>query len=257
VNDENVIEIRQLPGELLSGASGDKAEFLVRFIGKTNNQDFPYTVANEIVGSIVGQAIGLNVQTVLPHSLNGQDAVLIQRSPRHAVMQQGPPATAAALAAYVENHADEIHGCIIFDLYIANNDRAVGPLRRNLLIDPDGRLLLIDNGNSCFYRHRQKDGIEAGIPRLVAVERDLRALFDMDYKKNVYRELLRDWTLVEKWCDRIRQIPPFLLEAAVDKIPHGSATEVERKALVDFLVRRRTCLLDQIKESKDAFPGLP
>jgi hypothetical protein len=257
VDDENIIEIRQLPNDPLGGASGDKAEVWVRFIGKTNNRDFPYTVANEIVGSRIGQALGLNVQTATPHSVNGSDTVLIQRSSRHAVMQQGPPATAAAIAAYVESHPDEIHGCILFDLFIANNDRAFGPFRRNLLLDPDENLLLIDNANGCFYRPRRHMGIDAGIPRLNAVALDLRAMFDMDQKKNVYREFLRDWSLVEKWCDRIRQIPPFLVEGAVDKIPWDSASPAERAALVEFLVRRRAYLLDHIKQCRDAFPGLP
>src|SRR5690606_1352559 len=133
-----------------------------------------------------------------------------------------------------------------------------GPERRNLKIDPAGRLLLYDQGNACFYRPRPGARIEAGIPRLNAVESDLTALFDMDHKGNHYREFLTDWSLDEEWCAKIAALPDFLIESAVGRIPGDLAVpnQPERDRLRDFLLRRRSVLLDHINRWRDRFPGL-
>lgn len=92
---------------------------------------------------------------------------MIDRDPEE---ESGAPATAKKLADYVAKNSFEIHGAIVFDLFVANNDRAFSPDRRNLLLDRGERLTLIDLGNCCFYRNRPDVGIVAGIPRLDAVE---------------------------------------------------------------------------------------
>lgn len=165
MSNEFINEVTESPRDPIGGASGDKREFTVRFLGKTNNKDYPFTVANEVVASHIGRALGLNVPTVLTHTIAGQDCALIQLVGRDPQMQQPPRETALALQKYVQTHADEVHGAIVFDLYLANNDRAFGPERRNLLLDADGELLLYDNGNCCFYRNRPQTKIKAGISR--------------------------------------------------------------------------------------------
>ena len=122
------------------------------------------------------------------------------------------------LAEYVDD-PDEVHAAIVFDLFVANNDRAFGPERRNLLLDSGGRLMLYDQGNACFYRPRPSAGILAGISRLDAVEADLDAMFDMAHKGNRYWEFLTDWSLVRDWCSRIEQLPDFLIKSIVDNVP--------------------------------------
>ena len=255
----HISEILETPTDPVGGASGDKRRFSVEFLGKCGNPDFPYTVANEVVASQLGIFLGLNVPTCLAHSIQNKTYVLIQLVNRDPRMQDPPPVTSKALAEYVESHSDEVHGAIVFDLFIANNDRAFGPQRRNLLIDDAGRLLLYDQGNACFYRQRPTAGIVAGVDRLTAVERDLSALFDMDHKGNYYRQLLTDWVLVEKWSERIRAVPNFAIESAVARVPRTadcpSTEETER--LTDFLVERKDYLLDHIRQWKACFPGLP
>lgn len=170
-----------------------------------------------------------------------------------------PPATARRLKEYVDTHSLEIHGAIIFDLFVANNDRAFSPKRRNLALDADGRLFLYDHGNACFYRPRPTAGIEAGAPRLTAVGKDIAALFDMDHKQNTYREFLTDWDAVRTWCDKIKTLPDYFIDSVVDRIPQelDRPNESERRALVDFLKARRATLFDQIEKSRNLFPDLP
>jgi hypothetical protein len=255
----HVTEIVEEPADPLGGASGAKRRFRVEFLAKANNSDFPFTVANEVVATQIGQALGLNLPIALAYRIAGEALVFIQMIDRDPEMTKGPPATSRALREYVENNPDEIHGAIVYDLFIANNDRAFGPERRNLMLDTDGRLLLYDQGNACFYRHRPSQGIEAGIARLNAVEANLRAMFDMAHKRNHYFELLTRWDLVKQWCDRIQELPNFMIEAAVSRIPSYLAhpTKQERERLVAFLIARKSHLMEHIIENRELFPGLP
>ena len=255
---EYIEEIRELPSDPLGGASGEKLFFDVRFLGKANNPDFPFTVANEIVATEIGRALGLNLPVVITHFSEETTLALVQMTTRDPAIQAGPPATALVLEEYVDKHPREVHGAIIFDLFVANNDRAFGPERRNLALDEDGRLQLYDQGNACFYRPRPSADIEAGIPRLDAVEKDLTAMFDMAHKGNQYFDLLVDWKLVEEWSDRLKALPEFLIEAAVGRISAGleRPSRLERERLTDFLVGRRGRLFDDIVKWKHCFPGL-
>jgi hypothetical protein len=54
-------------GYPLGGASGEKRKFGVDCIGKTDNEGWPFTIANEVVATQIGQALGLNLPTVLTH----------------------------------------------------------------------------------------------------------------------------------------------------------------------------------------------
>jgi hypothetical protein len=252
-------QIKEQPRDPIGGASGEKTHYDVQFLGKQNTPEFPYTVANEFVAMQIGLALGLNLPTVIAHTIGGRSVALVQLFDRDPAMHAPPPATAQALQQYVAEHPDEVHGAIVFDLFVANNDRAFGPLRRNLLLDESGRLVLYDHGNACFYRPRPAVGIRAGVPRLDSVEDDLAALFDMDHKGDHYREFLVDWSLVEEWCGRIQALPEFLIRAAVNRIPSQLTPPdaAERERLIQFLLARRHYLFDHIIKRQEYFPGLP
>ncbi len=251
-------EIMELPDDPIGGASGTKRTFRIQFLGKSANVDFPYTVANELVATQLGIILGLNVPSVMSHTIGTETFVLVQFVDRDPQMKQSPPATAKILADYVLSHPDEAHAAIVFDLFVANNDRAFGPKRRNLLLDNAGKLMLYDQGNACFYRPRPAAGILAGIPRLESVEGDIGNLFDMAHKGNHYWEFLTDWSLVKKCCTRIKQLPDFLIRNIVDRIPHhlDPPARAERERLQNFLLKRRDCLYDQIVHGRRHFPGL-
>ena len=247
-----IVEVIEQPPDPIGGASGDKRLFNVRCLGKQNEKDFPYTIANEIVAAHIGQSLGLHIPAVLAHQTEaGNEYALI-------AWHQRVPVTAQALAAFVDKNPRQVHGAIVFDLFVANNDRAFGPQRRNLAIDGD-RLFLYDHGNACFYRNRPAAGILAGIPRLSDVERDLAKMFDMAHKENLYFQLLKEWAEVEFWCGRIRELPDFLLEAAVSRIPRflSRPGPDERERLIQFLVARKQNLIDHIIRRRDLFPNLP
>lgn len=81
----------------------------------------------------------------------------------------------------------------------------------------------------------------------------------MDHKGNHYREFLTDWGLVERWCQRIAQLPDFLIDSAVNRIPADVdlPSAVERNKLREFLVKRKGYLFEHIVRWQGRFAGLP
>jgi hypothetical protein len=261
VPDADLYRIQEMPPDDLGGASGEKRSFRVEFIGKTPNERFPYTVANEVVSSHIGAVIGFNIPVVVPHTIEGEPIALILWMKPAARQQQGPPLSSRELQDFLNEHEIEVHGAIVLDLYLGNTDRAFGPQRRNIAVDDKGRLLLFDFGNALFYRNREHLGIQAGIARLASVERDLKNMFDKAVKNpdNYYFQLLRNWEFTKLWCERVRQLPDFVLEAAVHRIPDDirPPDQGERLRRLEFLKDRRGYLLDHIRQNLDLFPGLP
>lgn len=249
------------PGDEIGGASGLKFRFQVQFQAKTDSELFPFTIANEIAAAAIGQALGLTVPSVLTYLIDGTSYVLSHLIDRRSDMAKPtpPPITSANLARWVGEHPREVHGAIMFDLFLANNDRAFGPDRRNLFIDSDDQLVLYDNANGCFYRNRPNAGIAAGISRLDSVEANLQAMFDMAHKNNTYFDLLDRWDLIDFWVDRIQALPDFLLADAVERTPEYLArpTPGERQRLSEFLIARKRYLADHIMRYQACFPRLP
>lgn len=251
-------KIVEQPEDPIGGASGSKVRFHVEFLGKFANEQFPYTVPNELVGSAVGTALGLRLPSVQPFRTNGVTIVLTQMVARDPRLQSTPPVTAKVLSEFVQKNPWDVHGAIVFDLFVGNNDRAFGPERRNLFLDEDGRLFLYDLGNCCFYRNRATAGIKAGVARLASLEESLANLFDMDHKANSYWQFLTNSDFVIQWVDRIKQLPDFMLDGIVDSMPQWEKmpTEDERNALKAFLKKRKKYLLDQIRADSKHFPEL-
>lgn len=246
------------PDEPIGGTTGKHEYFAVRFLGKRNNTPkYPFTVANEVVAGFIGQCLGQPVPTVIAHKTDSGHEVALSQWGDVYTMPTGD------VPDFVREHPREVHGAIVFDLFIGNNDRAFTPLA-NIKFDRSGRMFLFDHGSSCFYREQGGfnggPGIVAGIPRLNAVESSLTALDIHPHRRRDYFQRLTDWSLVEEWCERVRALPDFLLESAAAPIPRefSRPTLDERERLVSFFTNRKTRLLDDIRACQDAmFPGLP
>ena len=85
-------------------------------------------------------------------------------------------------------------------------------------------------------------------------------MFDKSEKNpdSYYFRLLREPALIDKWCQRIRQLPDYVLENAVARIPVDiePPSADERRELFGFLDRRRTYLQQHIYAARDLFPDL-
>ncbi|MCC7509506.1 MAG: hypothetical protein IT464_09040 [Planctomycetes bacterium] len=251
-------EYRENPTDELGGGTGTAARFTVQFIGKMASRDYPYAVANETVASAIGLVLGLPVAPGITDEIGGQPYFFSQEMRKYGDKQFGPGAGAVAMEKFVRQNQLLIHGAIVFDLFIANNDRAFLPARRNLALDDDGNLFLYDHGNSCFYRPRESPKVVAGIVRLKTVEASLAAMFDKGSEGNLYWEALSDIKMTDHWLKRIQQIPDFMLESFVNMIPAAvnPPDEAERAALVEFLKKRRHYLREHILADRAHFPNL-
>jgi hypothetical protein len=69
--------------------------------------------------------------------------------------------------------------------------------------------------------------------------------------------VLDSWSGFAKWRDRLRAIPDYYLEGAVEAACKVGWPQGRQMAIVDFAKKRRDTLADLIKSNLAAFPKLP
>ena len=243
----NIDHIIQLTSDSLGGSS-DVGLFHVLFAGKTASERFPYIVFNEKVAGEIGRVLGLNCPEVLVEQFSKRTYFFSHWQETSELGTALPPGATVDIAKYFETNSDIIHGMLVFDMFVANNDRTP----KNILLRRDGKLALIDHGNALLYYRSEK--AVSGIERLNAVEQDINNMFDWPHK---YLGFLQDMKLVEYWIERINQIPDYFIESLVDNISEIENISQEiRDRTKDFLLKRKTYLLDHIKGNKTLFNGL-
>lgn len=208
----------ELPSDELGGTSGARY-FYVLTVGKPNTPKYPYSVANEKIASELGRAIGLRVPEVLLYPVGGDwysFSHFIRQTESGETMPEG---TAKEIDAFFGDHPSDLQGMICFDLFVCNNDRKTDAF----VIGEDQKVWLIDHGNALFYR--PTGGIQPGIPRLLAVKDDLKAMFDKPHR---FVGELKSWEHIDMWCGRIAQIPSYFIQAVIDNLPHGILNSEER-----------------------------
>lgn len=75
-------------------------------------------------------------------------------------------------------------------------------------------------------------------------------------KPHGFAEALQSWTQVDKWCERISQIPAHFIRSVIDNLPREVLTEEERHFLFEFLERRKQRMRDIIQGHQGLFPAL-
>jgi hypothetical protein len=238
--------ILEVPQDDLAGASGAR-RFYVLAVGKHDSHEYPYTVANEKIASELGRALGLRIPEVVLHRLRDEYHAFAYYVIETESGETVPEGSAAEIANFYAENPAELHGMVCFDLFVCNNDRKPD----NLVIGEDGRVWLIDHANALFYRPSAK--IEPGIPRLTAVETDLKAMFD---KPHGFIKALQSWEHVEMWCERISQIPTHFIDSVIQNLPKSVLNDEERHYLFEFLERRKHLMREIIQTHQSLFPNL-
>lgn len=246
---KGIDHIIELPEDPLGGAVGAKL-FRVLFAGKTSNDRFPYVVFNEKVAGEIGRMLGLHCPEVLIEPFDNRQYFF---SHWQETTQQGtilPGGSSKQLAEFFEKNQDYIHGMIIFDLYVGNNDRRRG----NVLLRSDDRLALIDQGNALLYYNRKSKAVPHGIERLTRLKKDLKIMFD---KPHHYLKALTDMNMVLSWIEKIKQIPEYFIVSMIGNLPEIEDIDKDtRERTIEFLLERREYLLDHIINNKGLFPNL-
>jgi hypothetical protein len=249
MTSNTVDHIIELPEDPLGGTAGAKM-FRVLFAGKTSSDKFPYIVFNEKVAGEIGRVLGLHCPEVLMEPFDDRWYFF---SHWQETTTQGtilPPGTSKEIADFFEENPEYIHGMIIFDLYVGNNDRR----RDNIILRRDRKLALIDQGNALLYYRASNGNASFGLERLKKLRSDMRAMFDKPYR---FLKALTDMTLVEIWTEKIRQIPDYFLESVIQNLPEMEYIDKAIKEnTTEFLLNRRGYLLDHIIGNRVLFPNL-
>jgi hypothetical protein len=238
--------IWELPPDPLSGASGASA-FYVLTVGKRNTAEYPYSVVNEKIASELGRVIGLRIPEVLLYRVGEEWYVFSHFIGRTESEETAPEGTAAEISTFFEKNPAELHGMGCFDLFVCNNDRKTD----NLILGEDRKVWLIDHANALLYRPTKT--VEPGIARLLAVKKDLKAMFDKPHR---FVEVMNSWDLIDEWCERIAQIPSHFLESLIENLPKAILSDEEREFLYKFLEQRKRAMRGIIEENHLLFPAL-
>lgn len=200
-------------------------------IAKPNSPALPLVVPNELVCGLLARAI------LLP---TPPGFIIEHNSERYYVSlnfnlagQDLPPADASKIVA---SHQQLAAGIVLFDIWIANNDRHNGNIAYDQTSD---RVEIFDHSHVHF-----SDDSTA----LAAKATDLAI-----GSHCLASELLSLDGMVF-WNDRIQAIPEFYIRATLDAaVEVGLPLDRVDPCLV-FLLDRRTNLLDLVKTNRGSFP---
>lgn len=203
------------------------------------NPDECYELFNEAVAVELARLCGL---PVLDQFFYLQDNNLYSVTPRignHKI----PPPSENELLKILSANPELSHGMVLFDLWVANNDRRPANIQYG---QEAGSVYLIDFGNALLYRAQHK-----GLKRLDDLEQYPENQYTEQGKKYGYTKLLTDPTCVDYWHKRFLSIPKWMIENVVSRgnelIQMGlSIVEpspgVIKESVYRFLIKRRNLL---------------
>jgi len=226
--------------------SGAK-HFHVHFVGKTDTPKFRYIVFNEKVAGEIGRVMGLPCPEVLVEPFNDRHYFFSHWQEISKSGMELPPQTAAERQTAMANQLDIMYGMLVFELYVANNDRKAD----NIKCRSDGTLSLIDHANALLYYKRSSRSASHGIARLGEVSKDIRKMFEDD-RLHHFMHLLPKKDVLGKWMERIEAIPNYFIEAIVLGCPDTEYVKIEYKLrTIEFLIERKKYLSDHIEAHRD------
>jgi hypothetical protein len=206
----------------------------IRGIAKTNDIS-EYTIANEIVAARLGQALGLPI----PAGVVAEDSSAKLYYFSLDVSKTGhslPPIHPPDLLAQDPFHAA---GCVIFDIYIANEDRHAG----NLSLDPafsPPRLSLFDHGHSLLGPNSGQASTR--LPQVAASPGCLGPPNEPGNRQAIL-DHLTSAVDIDRWIARVEQLPDYVLEDACSQLSAElNVTAQLRDELEVWLKARKTSL---------------
>jgi len=221
--------------------------FVVTGIGKANRHEevgSPFTVPNEYICAMLANLIGLTVPPFCVTRYEGRwyfVSMLIDEPPLKAV----DPSEIVKL-----DGGDIASGILVFDIFIANNDRK----EKDLWLDPHiGEVVIFDHSHALL-------GYERGVSeRLRLLENELGILGDGKCPDHCLLEHIETDAFFPKWIERIKSLRPDIIDEIVEEgcryansEDHPlSSNDIEN--LKSFLKRRKGRIEELIKRHKDKF----
>jgi hypothetical protein len=214
---------------------------------KTNDQ-YQFTIANEVIAARVGQALGLPVPTgVVAEDTTGKLYYLSLDVSKtgHTLPPAHPPDVIAAepfLAA----------GSVVFDFLIANEDRHAGNLSLDAAFAPP-RLSLFDHGHSLLG-----SGGTEGKARLDALKAAPGCLAAHGGNRQALIDSLTDAAVVLDWVDRVESLPDYVFLDACKAVtvPGLNVDPALATVLATWLCARKLRLRDLIAAGQHEFTAI-
>lgn len=222
-------------------------------IAKTDGQDAPYCLANEVVCAELGRLLGLPIP---PYTLVDLPAkpptrpVPIRAFSSLDFALQGvrlPPVDPAECVRLVP---DLCAGVALFDVLVINTDRHAG----NLAMDTSGppRLAVYDHSHALLgdVRGQAVQRLEAA-SRILGCDGTLTGPNTQCLLSALTNDLHFD-----KWLGRIEAIPDFVIDDLVAAAKELGCTGGEGDSLAAFLKDRRSNVRQIIQAHQASFPGI-
>ena len=206
-------------------------------VAKANNADNPYRAANEYVAAELGRIIGLPAVPGVVVSNNELSGFV---SLRFGSKGEKPPPAIPELFAHEQ--PDLAAGLVVFDCWIGNTDRheenfAYSVTNKRTHIFDHDRALLSAMGLRRLELHRDEHGL--------------------DY--HTVAHALESGAKFASWVEAVSRVTQRTIELVVRELQeHGLLTEVERTALIDFLLHRRGRIAEmlQVARKGGCFPSI-
>lgn len=215
-------------------------------IGKRDNTENPYCVANELVASEIGKRLRLPV----PPACVVQDGA---GQPYFACLDFNltgitlPPIIPSMFAAAF---AQAVADILVFGAYIANSDRHRG----NLAADySTPRYNVFDHSHVLFGGTHHG---ATGVTRLTGAEACLVIDGSLGGNRHCLINSLTDDRPMRKMIERIEGLDNYFLEDVVSAASDYGLSTSEESSLLSFLSQRRHTLRQLISNNKPSFPGI-
>jgi hypothetical protein len=206
-------------------------------VAKKATPQMPYIVGNEIACSMIARAMLLPCPPGALLDKNGDTyfCSLDFNTAGQALPPIDPPAVAGAFP-------DLSWGITLFDVLVINGDRHPSNISHNTQA---GQLTIFDHSHAFMAPSGDVAARLASVKGVPGIG------------GHCLGAALNTWHGFATWCARVKSLPDYFLEGAVDTACNVGIPAASRGAIYDFLRDRRDNIDSVVTNNKAAFPKLP
>ncbi len=225
-------------------SSGVNESWIIRCeaIGKSNQQDHPYLIANEFISARIAQYLGLPIP---PFSVLRKKTRKTAMFASYSYESDTSPSDVRPDVC-INKLPSLCAGVLVFDILIGNCDRHRGNLKVDSPANPT-RMYLIDHDLALFNRVPSN-----GIARLNSIEGRLGISGGSvsGGNRHVFLDQRMQSGSLKDWCTRIEKIPDWFIQESCEYAKGLGPKKSELSHLEKFLLERRRTIATIVFENK-------
>lgn len=209
----------------------------VHGIAKSNSAGLPNVVINELICNQLAKVLLLDTPNGFIIEKDGNPYYVSMNF--NLAGEDLPPADDLAI---VTDHPTVSMGIVLFDAWILNGDRH----NQNISYDKTtGNLQIYDHSHALFGSGADIEAYLNGVRNNPLVQ------------GNCLIRHIRNLNGLNEWYQKIKSIPDFYIKEVIEStISLGLKPEISNFC-IDFIMDRRTRLLEILKNNKHIFPNVP